>query len=394
MYYSKPAVTEEIDNYLKKLIEEIHFFKKTFSNVEFSSLYIGGGTPSILTTRQINKLFSNLFNSFKFRNDGEKNFECNPESITLEKLKLLKKFGFNRVSFGVQNLDKKILIYANRNYQNYNLIKNAVKNAKFLGLEVNVDLMVGIKGDSVKSIVKSFIRLAKIKPDSITLYSFKPLEEYLKKYFNNNYYSFNYGLYKKAKKVRQILNSMKNKLNYRILIEKFDIPTAAEPTFYFKGFKAHYTLDYDYNFSVNYQRSSSLFGLGTRASSYIFKSLQYHDQAIGKEGKNFNPKERSFWAMKFNLKDEMIYFILQRLSCILCFSQQEFRNFFNSGFKANFKDAISSLKKLGKIKFHGDLVFFPADPLERYTSALFFFNEGKVVKKINDFLRDIKVNVY
>jgi len=73
-----------------------------------------------------------------------------------------------------------------------------------LGFEVNVDLMVGIKGDSVKSIVKSFIRLAKIKPDSITLYSFKPLEEYLKKYFNNNYYSFNYGLYKKAKSASDI----------------------------------------------------------------------------------------------------------------------------------------------------------------------------------------------
>jgi methionyl-tRNA synthetase len=89
--------------------------------------------------------------------------------------------------------------------------------------------------------------------------------------------------------------------------------------------------------------------------------------------------------MKFNLKDEMRYFILQQLSSKLCFSQKEFKQFFNSDFKVNFKETINSLKKLKKIKFKGDLVFFPSESLERYACSLFFFDEEKVIKKINNF---------
>lgn len=391
MYYSKPAVKKELEGYINKLINQMYFFKKTFSGVEFSSLYIGGGTPSILSEKQINKLFTNLIDFFNFKKDGEKTFESNPESITLAKLKLLKKFGFNRVSFGVQNLDKKVLSFANRDYQNYNLIKKTVKNAKSTGFEVNTDIMIGLKGDSVKSIINSFIKLTKIAPDTITLYPLKPPQEYLRKYFNNDYYSFNPYLYRKAKKVRHLLKSMDKTLGYSILDRGFEIYTSAEPVFYSKKFKTSYKYEYDYTSPLNYSKPCSLFALGTRASSYIFNSLQYHDAATGKEAIGFNPKEKNYWAMKFNLRDEMRYFILQHLSSKLCFSQKEFKQFFNSDFKINFKEAIQSLKKLGKIKFVGDLVFLPSDALERYTSALFFFDKKKVIKKINEFFNTSKV---
>jgi len=385
MYYSKPVVKEELEGYLERLIKQINFFKKTFSKVDFSSLYIGGGTPSALSSAQIKKLFNNLFNTFNFRKDGEKTFESNPESITLEKLRLLRKLGFNRISFGVQTFDKKILSFSNRDYQNYNLVKNVIKNAKKLGFEVNADLMIGLYGDSPKIIINSFIILTELKPDSITLYPLKPPERYLREYFNNDYNSFIFNLQKKAEKVRGALKSMADTLGYCPIDRGFEIYTSVEPFFYSKKFKAPYTRHYDYTSPLNYPKPCSLFALGTRASSYIFNSLQYHDAAIGKEAEDFDPKKKIFWAMKFNLKDEMRYFILQQLSGRLCFSQKEFRNFFNSDFKNEFKETISSLKKLNKIKFKNDLVFLPTDPLERYTHALFFFDKREIINKIKDF---------
>lgn len=386
MYYSKPVkAQEELESYINRLISQINFFKNTFSNSEFSSLYIGGGTPSILSEKQITKLFSNLFSSFKFKEDGEKTFECNPESINLRKLKLLKKFGFNRVSFGVQNLDKKVLSFANRQYQDCELIKRTVKNAKSLRFEVNTDLMVGLKGESVKSIINSFIKLTKLQSDTITLYPLKPPDEYLKKYFNDDYYSFNVKLFKKAKKVRQILKSIGKKLNYNMFGRGFEIVTSAEPTFYSREFKTPYKTGYDYTSPLNFPKPCSLFALGTRANSYIFNCLQYYDAETGDETKDFNFQERIYWSMKFNLKDEMRYFILQQLSCRLVFSQEDFRNFFNSNFKNNFSNTINSLKKLGKIKFKGDLVFLPSNPLERFTCVLFFFDEIAVIDKIKKF---------
>lgn len=394
MYYSKPVVKEELERYLNKLIKQMHYFRKTFAGIEFSSLYIGGGTPSILSEEQINKFFGNLFNTFKFKKDGQKNFECNPESTTFKKLKLLKKFGFNRVSFGVQNLDRKVLFYANRHYQNYRHIQEVVEYAKTLGFEVNTDLMINIRGDNIKSIVQSFVKLTKIRPDSIDLYPFKPSEVYLKKYLNNDYYSFCIRLHKKAKRVRQILKSIAETQGYSIFERSFEIYTSAEPKFFSKEFRRLYNYRYDFTSPINYPKPCSLFALGTQGSSYIFNSLQYHEIAAkGKEEANFKPQEKNYWTMRLNLKDEMRYFILQQLSCRLCFSQREFKRFFNADFKANFKEAINSLKKLGKLKFNNDLVFLPSGPLERFTCALFFFERKEVLKKINNFCtKDSKIN--
>jgi len=387
LYYSRTSTEQEIEEYLNNLIEEIYFFKPTFSNIEFTTLYIGGGTPSILSQKQMEELFINLFAVFKFKKKGEKTFECNPSSTTLEKLKTLKRFGFNRVSLGVQNLDKKVLKFANRAYENYDLIRKVVKNAKKLNFEVNTDLMIGLKGDSIKSIMKSFIALTKLQPDTITLYSFQPSEEYVKKHFHNNYYTFNTNLEKKARKIYQRLNSMKNVLNYvNLEEEKFEIYTSVSigHAYISKNFKPTYEDYYGFTAPITYAKPCSLFGLGTASNSYIFSALQYNDAALGREVADFNQREKKYWAMIFNLKDEMRYFILQHLSHKTCFSQKEFKTFFKSSFKTNFRTAIKNLKSINKIKIKGDLVFLPTDPLERYTTVLFLFNEKDVSKKIKE----------
>lgn len=390
MYYSNSIKGGQLEDYLNRLIQQINFFKSTFSKVKFSSLYIGGGTPSSLSEKQMRKLFGNLFNSIKFKNNCEKTFECNPGSINLRKFKILKSYGFNRVSFGVQNLDKKVLFYANRECQNDRLIKQVVKNAKISGFEVNTDLMVGLKGDTANSIISSFVKLTKIKPDTITLYPLKPPDEYLKKYFNNNYRLFNVDLYKKTKIVRQALQSMENTLNYCIVDRGFEIYTSSEPVFYSRKFKASYSYEYDFTSPLNFPKPCSLFALGTRGTSYIFKSLQYHDAAAGKETQQFSPNENNYWTMNFDLKDEMVYFILQHLANRYCFSQKQFKAFFNSDFKANFESTIKALEKLGKIKFDGDLVFLPSEGLERFTCALFLLDRRKIIKKIISFLKSRK----
>ncbi|MBU2579525.1 radical SAM protein [Patescibacteria group bacterium] len=382
MYYSEIANKEKLEDYIKNLIKQIKFFKNTFTDAEFSSLYIGGGTPSILSEKQLSGLLSILFRYFKFKEDGEKTFESNPQSISIKKLKLLKQFGFNRISMGVQTFNNKVRTYTKRNYGDYKFLPELISKAKEFGFEVNTDIMVGLKNDTAEIVVDSFIELTKMRPDTITIYPLKPTQEYLEKYCNNNYCSFNKKLNKKAGEARQKLKSMEDKLEYYIIDKGFEIFSSAEPVFYNKNFKASYKYDYDYTSPINFSSPCSLFALGTRASSYIFNSSQHH--LISREKSfGFNPNEKNYWALEYNLKDEMRYFILQQLSCRLCFSQKSFKKFFNADFKTNFKEAINSLKKLNKIKFKGDLVFLPTDPLERYACSLFFFDEKKVYNLIN-----------
>lgn len=385
-YYSNLFTNKKLSSYLNRITKQIDFFKETFSGSEFSSFYIGGGTPSVLNKKQMEGLLSDLFASFKFKDNGERTFESNPESTSLDKLRVLKRFGFNRVSFGVQSLDKRVLSYANRDYQDYKLIKTAVENAKSLGFEVNTDIMIGLRGESNQSIVSSFIELTRIRPDSITLYLFKPSEEYLGKYFENDYRAFNSLLFKKARIVLRTLKSKEKTLNYIKDHRSYEICTVSDPTFRHKDFKSPYKFPYGYTSPFTYPKPCSLLALGTRASSYISNSLQYHDAGTGQEAAEFEPGQRNYWSLKFDLKDEMRYFILQQLSSRLCLSQNEFKNYFNSGFTENFKSAIGHLQRLGKIKFKKDLVFLPSEPLERYACAMFFLDEGKTIKKIKSFL--------
>ncbi|MDP3043540.1 MAG: radical SAM protein, partial [bacterium] len=396
MYYSRLLDNKKLDEYISKLIKQINFFKKIFSGLEFNSLYIGGGTPSVLSEKQIKRLFDSLFASFKFNKDGEKTFECNPQNTTFKKLKLLKKYGFNRISFGVQSFDKKVLTFANRNFQNYyNIVREIVKNAKVFGFEVNTDLMIGLKGESVESIINSSIELAKIQPDSITFYPFKPPEEYIKKYYNKDNKSFLSYLDLKVKEIYRILKFNKNVFNYNFDPEwtGYEILTSAEPNYFSNNFSSSYKHHYDYTSPLSFLTPCSLFALGTRASSYIFNSLQYHVMAPDDKDANLAFKEKEYWAMRFNLRDEMRYFIIQQLSCRLCFSQKKFREFFHSDFKDNFQEAVDALESLGKIKFDNDLVFLPSDPLERYACALFFFEKEKVRKKINDFFSQSRLKI-
>lgn len=388
MYYSQPSKKNNIDAYIKKLIEQFHFFQNTFRDVEFASLYVGGGTPSILSEKQINSLFSSLFKRFKFKSNCEKTFELNPKSITRSKLVALQSFGFNRISFGVQTFNDDVLSAANRNGQTKNLIQTTIINAKDLGFEVNTDIMVGIKNDKIETVIDSFKILAQMKPDSITLYPFKPQKDYLKKHFNNDYKKFNSSLDKEALAVRKKLKAIIDEYGYDVREKSFEIYTSTEPVFFRKDFVPSYTSEYDYTSPINYSEPCSLFALGKSASSYIFNSMQYHDAVFDDNTKKFDASRKNYWVMRTDLKDEKRYFVLQQLSNRYCFSQKEFKTFFNSSFVENFHEEIRILKTLGKIKFKDDLVFFPSDPLSRFTACLFLFDKRMVENKIKIFLED------
>ena len=81
---------------------------------EINSLYIGGGTPSLLNEEEITSIFTALKKTIKVDFLREITIEVNPEDINLKKLNFFKKIGFNRLSIGVQSMDDKVLKWMNR----------------------------------------------------------------------------------------------------------------------------------------------------------------------------------------------------------------------------------------------------------------------------------------
>ena len=157
--FCKPK--NEIENYVNALCEEI----KLSLTKEHSllTIYLGGGTPSLLNQNQIQKIFETIKNSANISPNAEITIEVNPNSVTREKLLAYKQNGINRISVGIQSLNNKSLQTLGR-LHNAKQAKNALKLIKSCGFEnISVDLMLGIPHSTktnIKHALKHFAKTA------------------------------------------------------------------------------------------------------------------------------------------------------------------------------------------------------------------------------------------
>jgi len=152
VYYNK----KYIDKYLTSLEDEI---KLRYKNEVIKSIYIGGGTPSSLDYNELKRLLE-ITKIFNKDNDIEFTIECNVESVSVDKLKLFKKYGINRLSIGVESFDKDIINILNRSHTKEEAIEK-IKLCKKYFDNINIDLMYGITGDinKVKKDIDIFLSL-------------------------------------------------------------------------------------------------------------------------------------------------------------------------------------------------------------------------------------------
>lgn len=174
-YYNSSIVNK----YLNSLEKEI---KENYKDEEITSIYIGGGTPSSLSINELKKLFS-ILRTIKKADNIEFTFECNPENMSIDKIKLLKNNGVNRVSIGVQSFDNHILKLLNRNHSKddvFKLVDNLKQNGIF---NINIDLIFGIKNQTIDSIRNDLDHFIKLAIPHISYYSLI-LEEHTKLYID------------------------------------------------------------------------------------------------------------------------------------------------------------------------------------------------------------------
>lgn len=140
---------DEIDTYLSAIEKEAQI--RQTANKSFETVYIGGGTPSVLNEKQIEKLFSIINKNFFLSDKSEITFESNPESLTKTKAKVLKSLGVNRISMGLESFNDKNLSYLNRLAREKDFYK-AFSFLEKAGFEnINADLIYGLPYCSIKT---------------------------------------------------------------------------------------------------------------------------------------------------------------------------------------------------------------------------------------------------
>lgn len=154
-FYSIVSSEDKIREYLKALIKELKFYAEQLKDkYVIDSIYIGGGTPSLLKPFQIKDLMRNLMDSFKIENGCENSIEVNPESLTEEHLEVFKKNFINRISIGVQTFNNKILKAINRLTDKNEIIKKIHLVKKHGFNNISIDLIFGLPYQSFKDFKK------------------------------------------------------------------------------------------------------------------------------------------------------------------------------------------------------------------------------------------------
>lgn len=170
-FLSMPVDETVRRHYVHKLIEEIKEKAGNYSGYSVPSIFFGGGTPSILHGAQIAEIMEALQKHFYIEKDAEITIECNPGTLTEQKLSACKSSGVNRLSIGLQSaknqeLEKLGRIHSFEEFlHNYDLVRK-------MGFDnVNVDIMSALPGQTVSDWEYTLKEILKLRPEHISAYS-------------------------------------------------------------------------------------------------------------------------------------------------------------------------------------------------------------------------------
>lgn len=170
-FLSGPAAEEEMAAYTDALLREIMSRKEAYRDYRVSTIFLGGGTPSVLTGEDTARIFHALQKAFHIGRDAEITMEVNPGTVTEEKAALWKKSGINRLSIGLQSADDRELKMLGRihTYQEFLDTWETVRKAGFKN--VNMDLISAIPGQTEQSWERTLRTAAELGPEHLSAYS-------------------------------------------------------------------------------------------------------------------------------------------------------------------------------------------------------------------------------
>ncbi len=170
--YSLEQKQKEVEPYLEALFKEISFVAEAKAKVSIRSLYIGGGTPTSLNEEQLDRLLTHVEKSFDLSKVEEYTIEAGrPDTITAEKLRIMKAHGVGRISINPQSMKQKTLDIISRGHS-VEEIKEVFKIARAMGHnQINIDMILGLPGETVEDVAYTLSELKKLDPENITVHT-------------------------------------------------------------------------------------------------------------------------------------------------------------------------------------------------------------------------------
>ena len=314
-----------VEKYLIALKKELN---ESVDNKDLETIYIGGGTPTSLSEEH----FETLLKMVKpYSKDVEEyTIEANPESLTLSKIKMMKKYGVNRVSIGVESTDDMILKSINRKHT-FNDVKKAVQSLRKNGIgNINLDLIIGLPNVSYKMLEKDIKYILSLNPNHISCYSLTVHEHtvfYINKIEEPDE-EFAYQAYK-------TINNLLEKSGYI----HYEVSNWAIP-------------GYESKHNLTYWRNQRYYGVGLGASGYIGNTRYKNTTNF----ENYVSFKNEIEQETVNPKDEKEYEIMLRLRTKYGINIKEFASKYKEDLYQSHKQIIDEYIKNGYLTFDKETI--------------------------------------
>ena len=317
--------TGYVSNYLEVLKEEISTF---YQGEVLDTIYIGGGTPSSLSNQELEKLFV-ILSSLKKSNHCEITIEANFDSITETKLDLCKKYGVNRISFGLESTHSWILKKMNRNLD-LNYVKKIISYCKKIGISnINIDLMYAFPGETLEEVEEDIDFIQSLDIPHISTYSLI-LEEHTKLFLE---------------KEKSISEDIDAKM-YELICSRLSDYTHYEISNFSRE-------GYDSKHNLCYWSNVEYYGFGLGASGYLGDIRYSNTRSIT----HYLQKMFRYQEEKLSIYDKIEYEVILNLRTKKGISK---KNFFNQ-YSMKLEDCYSyqSLVIDGYLIEDGDCLYIP-----------------------------------
>ena len=319
-------------DYLRSISREMELYKEEFKNKYFTSVFLGGGTPSILTSEELTSLMKNIYSNFNIKKDAEITIECNPGTLNKEKLKTIKSLGINRLSMGLQVTQNHHLKYIGR-IHTYEQFEKNYKDAIEVGINnINVDLMYSLPNQSFDEWKETLNKIINLNPSHISAYSLI-LEEGTK--FYDMYINKEFEL---------------NDEEVDINIYNYTIDTLSKNGYNQYEISNYAKEGYECKHNIVYWKCDNYLGLGPGAAGYINNYRYSNVCDIKSYNKYLNDNKKPLEEKNIlNKKDEIEEFIFMGLRMNKGINLDEFYKRFNINFNHKYNNIIEKLKNLNLI---------------------------------------------
>lgn len=319
---------EYFDVYLNEIKKEAQEYK----GEEIDTVFIGGGTPTILSCEQMTFLLELINSNFKLKNNSEFTIESNPKTINEEKLKVLMAGGVNRISVGVQSFCDSELKAIGRIHTADEARKTAELINSIGGFDLNIDLMLSLPYQTEESLLKTLNTALLINPSHISCYSLI-LEENTPLFteYENNKIKLPDDEHDR-KLYHMAVEFLKNNGYMRYEISNF----------------AKNNKECKHN--LKYWSCNEYIGLGVAAHSYLKGERFYNVSDLSEYIKGFYHSDEK---LILSNEDKISEYIIMRLRLDAGIEEKEFSKRFNKSFYFTYKEKIDKLCLLGLMRKEG-----------------------------------------